>query len=173
VITRGSFGAEHAVAPLDHIQIDLEYALLGHQRFEHRGNHRFLRLSPPRALARKKQVLRQLLRDGGAPRDDVTLAPVALPRLLDTIPVEAVVLQEFCVFGGYQRAFQMWRDFLIRHPLVAQLRVGIVFAQNFQPRAHEGSGAGIKFHPVGDVRKEPELQRDQAKDRQQHNPKSQ
>ena len=82
-MARRRFGAEHAVAPFDHVQVELEDAALVHDDLDHDGDRRFLRLAPPRALAREKQVLRELLRDRRAAGDDFAFAQVLLVRLAD------------------------------------------------------------------------------------------
>lgn len=69
VFLRGGFGAEHALAPFHVVQVDLQDALFGQQQFQRQGQHELLPLAQQGALARKQQVLGQLLGEGGAADD--------------------------------------------------------------------------------------------------------
>src|SRR6266568_7312122 len=70
VVTRRSLAAEHTVAPLDDVEVELEDAPLVEDRLEHYGDQRFLGLAPVTPLRRKEEVFRQLLADRRAPGDD-------------------------------------------------------------------------------------------------------
>ena len=60
---RGRLRSPDAVAPLDHVEIDLEDARLGQLRFEAAGNEQLAQL--PQRITRRRQIeiLRELLRD--------------------------------------------------------------------------------------------------------------
>src|ERR1700745_1942809 len=64
IVAGGCLRAEHAIAPLGHIQVDLEDALLVPYRLHHPCDQQLLRLAQVTALRRQEQVLRHLLRDG-------------------------------------------------------------------------------------------------------------
>src|SRR5258705_10326883 len=100
MILRRGLGAEHAIAPFDYVEINLEYAALGHDGFHHHRDHGFLRLAPPRALARQEQVLGELLADGRTARDYLAFLEVLLVRLGDAVPVETFMVEELGVLGG-------------------------------------------------------------------------
>src|SRR5262249_36163087 len=103
----GRLGAEHVLSPLDDVEIELEDAALAHARFEHRRENRLLPLAKQAALPREKEVLRELLRDGRAPGDDLAAPLVLLQRALDAFPVETVVLDELGVLGDYDGPLQL------------------------------------------------------------------
>ena len=158
IVARSGFAAEHAVAPLDDVQIDLENATFVQDRFEQHRDQRFLALAPVAALARQEQVLRELLRNRRSAGDDATLAQVLVHRVLDAFPVESFVLDESCVFRGDHRALEMDRNALIRHPDVLQARAGARFLQFGQPHSHERCLARWVITPPPDVDRIPGLQ---------------
>src|SRR5436190_341073 len=97
VTPRRGFGAENPIAPFDDVEIELEDAALVEHRLEHQGDQRFFRLAPIASLRRKKQILRELLRDRRAAGDHTAATHVLVDRLLDSVPVEAFVLYELRV----------------------------------------------------------------------------
>src|SRR5262245_19906975 len=92
VALRRGLGPEHAAAPLDHVQIELEDALLVEDRLEHQRDHRLLALAQVAARRGQEEILRELLRDRRAAGDDASPALVLLQRALDAVPVEALVI---------------------------------------------------------------------------------
>ena len=161
VMARGGLGAEHALAPFDDVQVDLQDPALFHDMLDHDGDERLLPLAPGRALARQEEILRQLLRDGRAARDDAALLAVLLARFLDRFPVEALMIDETRVFRDHDRALQVRRDALVRHPRVAQLGLRVLLAQHLQALLHEGGGLGIVVAPPPDAREERKLHREE------------
>src|SRR5512146_2882530 len=111
IVARRGLGAEHAFAPLDVVEVDLEDALLGQQRLEHHRDDQLLALAREVALAGEEQVLRQLLGDRraadqlglGMRRPAAALGPavdalgarlgalVAFPGALQRVPLDAAV----------------------------------------------------------------------------------
>src|SRR6266852_6307405 len=88
------FGSEDVFAPFRDVQIDFENAALVHRGLEHCGKNRLLALAQHAALARKKQVLCELLGDGRAPGDDFPAPLVLVHRPLDAFPIETFVIDE-------------------------------------------------------------------------------
>jgi hypothetical protein len=111
-------GAEDAVTPLDHVEVDLEDAALGHDVLDHHRDQRLLSLAQGRALSRQEEVLGQLLRNGRTARHDPAFLPVFLARLLDGLPVEAFVVGKLGVFRHHHRALQARRDAIVGDPEV-------------------------------------------------------
>jgi hypothetical protein len=79
-------------------------------------------------VAGEEQVLGQLLGDGRAAGDDLALLLVLFQRLLDALPVEALVLGELGVLGGNHRALEVDRYALRRAPTALQLRFRVLLA---------------------------------------------
>ena len=144
---RGGLGAEDALAPFDDVEVDLEDPALVHHVLDHDRNQRFLALAPRRALTREEQVLRELLRDGRATRDDPALATILLARLLDRLPVEALMIHEARVFRDHDRALEVRRDARVRDPGVLEARARIALAHLLEPGAHECGGIRIVVLP--------------------------
>src|SRR5207253_6883337 len=57
VVPSSRFAPEDAIAPFDHVEVELEDASLVEHRFEHDRDDRFLAFAPIAAVAREKQVL--------------------------------------------------------------------------------------------------------------------
>ena len=103
---RGGFGAIHAAPELGDVQIDLEDAPLGPQRFDQHRVPGFQSLAHPAVAAPQEQVLGHLLRDGaGAARAAAAIGLVQ--RLLDLREIEAMVFEEALVFGGHHGQRQL------------------------------------------------------------------
>ena len=155
VALRRGLGAEDAVAPLDHVEVELEDALLRQHRLQQHGDHRLLRLAHVALLGRQEQVLRELLRDRRAARHDAALFLVLLERFLDAVPVEPRVLDEFRVLGGDHRALELRRDPRVGHPRVAQGRRRIPASRFVHALRHEGGLARRVVAVPRDVRRDP------------------
>src|SRR6478672_10780541 len=113
------FGAEHAIPPLDDVQVQLEDATLVEDRLQHQRDDRLLALAKPRSRSGQEQVLRQLLGDRRPAGDDPPALLVLLDRKLDAIPVEPLVLDELRVLGGDHRPLEGDGYALVRHELIA------------------------------------------------------
>ena len=92
-LARRGLGAEHAVAPLDDVQVELEDALLRQVILERERDQHLARLAEDAALRRQVEVLRELLRDRAA-ADLARPSRSVCDRLLDRAPVDAVVRVE-------------------------------------------------------------------------------
>jgi hypothetical protein len=63
----------------------------------------------------EEQVLGELLRERAAAAREALLLPVLLRRLLDRLPVEALVVEELGILGCHDGMDQVARDALQRH----------------------------------------------------------
>ena len=108
VALRRGLGAEHAVAPLDHVEVELEDPLLRQHRFEQHGDDRLLApCASSSSSGDRNRFFASCWVIVEPPRDHAALLPVLLERLLDAIPVEAAVVDELRVLGGDHRALQV------------------------------------------------------------------
>ena len=148
--------------PFGDVQIDFQDALLVHQQFEHGSDDGFFRLAPEISFAGKKQVLGQLLTDGGAARDHPAPSLVFLYCFLYAFPVEAVVLGKLRVFRHDHRALKFLGNARIAGPALIQSRARIFFPHVFEARAHEAGAFGVVIDPVPDVHGEPALVQQQC-----------
>jgi len=114
---RGGLGPEHAVAPLDDVEVDLEDARLGQVIFEREGDQDLAQLADEAAPRRQVQVLGQLLGDRAAADRHRALVPVGRDRVLERMQVDAVVAVEAFVLGVDHRGAQVARDRRQRPPL--------------------------------------------------------
>src|SRR6185436_6943351 len=121
-----------------------------------------LGFAPPRALAGQEQVFRELLADRRAAGHDLAFFLVFLVRLLDAVPVEALVIKKFGVLRRDDRALETGRDAVVRHPLVLQSGPRAFLVDALQARMHKSRRSGIVIDPVPDVNQEPELDEEQC-----------
>ena len=103
---RRRFGAVDAVAPLDHIQIQLENARLLQLGLEPPRDDELAQLAQRVLRRRQIEVLGELLRDGAAAAKKASARPVGLERLLQLLEIHALVLPERIVFGDEHGALQ-------------------------------------------------------------------
>src|SRR5205823_1566229 len=89
------------------------------------GENRFLPLPQQAALARKEQVLCELLRNGRAAGDELPATLVLVHRALNAFPIEAFVLDELCVLRDDDGALQVDRDSSVVGPFLLE-RLGLV-----------------------------------------------
>ena len=120
----GSGDAVGSGAQINLIEIEIENALLGVGALDPDREDRFLRLAQIGLLARQKEVLRNLLRDGGG-AFLLFLCRIVVDGAKDAAEVEAVVLIEILVFRGEERVDDHFRHCLNRNvnaPLFGKLR---------------------------------------------------
>jgi hypothetical protein len=108
-------------------------------------------------LAGQKQVLRQLLADGGTTGHDMALLQVLFESRLDAIPVKPFVIGKLGIFSSNQRPLQIGRNLGVWHPFLPQLGLWVVFLQFGQLLVHEGTGRGVMAAPVDDVTENPQV----------------
>src|ERR1700758_4457287 len=76
IAARRRLAPEHAVSPLDDVQIKLEDPPLVEERLQHQRDERLLAFAPVASLRREKEILRELLRNGRAAGDNATAAEI-------------------------------------------------------------------------------------------------
>src|SRR5262249_34211235 len=151
----GGLGAEHAYAPFDRIQIDLEDALLVEPELEHPRDHELLTLAQVVLLRGQEQILGQLLRDGRTATHDMAALLVALPGVEHRIEFVARMVDEIGILAGDHRALEVARDIVIAHPATIQRAAPDIEAAQapaFGP--HKGRRRWIHKLPAGDLHEE-------------------
>src|SRR5690606_36745191 len=99
VVPRRGIDAEHAVVPLDDIQVYLEDPLLGPERLYGQGEPGLQPLAWPAAPGPEEQVLGHLLAQG-AGTAQTAAALIVTYRGADGLQVEAMVLGKALILGG-------------------------------------------------------------------------
>src|SRR3569623_620838 len=87
VVSSRGCGADHAVAPLDDVEINLEDAPLVHHLFLQRSNVGLFRLAQDIAVAGEKEIFGELLADGRAARDAAAAPPILFESDLHAVPI--------------------------------------------------------------------------------------
>ena len=169
-MTRRGLAAEHAIAPFDDVEVELEDAPLVEDRLEHHGNQCFLGLAPITSFRRKEEVLGELLADRRAPSHDAALAVVPVECELYPFPVEAFMVDEPGVLGGDHRALELHRDALVRNPGIGQARIGSPLPELGEPHGHECRFPRGVIAPPPDVGRVPCLQQDERGGDEQERP---
>ena len=176
--------AEDAVAPFDVVEIDLQNPLLAEELLQQHRQQQFLALARQVALAREKQVLGELLRDRRAAADldraqlgvgiffeslgrEFFGLGIALPGLVDGVPIDPVVVDEAVVFRGDDGTLERVGDLGIRYPLLTPVQLAIVGGELLpELRALEGGGLGIDHHHQRDAQHKKQLQGDECQHHQ-------
>ena len=154
---RRRFRTEHAISPFDHIQINLEDALLAPHGLDHQGDNRFLRLAPRRFGRRQKKIFGQLLRNCRTAGHHLAFFLVLLNRPLDALPVKAFVMNEEVILRDDERSFQVARYLSVVNPLLFQTRLRVFELQFGQTDFHETRAIGVNPLPPQDPAKQPQL----------------
>src|SRR5439155_7191375 len=108
--------AAKPVAPTRGHSGGVQDAFLGEAPLELPGDERLVRFAQEPFLRRKIEVLRELLCDRAPTALQLPLLPIARDRLLETLPINPVVLVERRVLGHDDRPLQMRRDARQRRP---------------------------------------------------------
>src|SRR5437016_6001101 len=95
---RRRFRAVHAVAPLDHVEVQLEDTRLFQLRLEPASDDELAEFTQWVPRRRKIQILRELLSDCAAASQQPPARPVGLQRFLQLLEVDALMLPERIVF---------------------------------------------------------------------------
>ena len=148
---RRRFAAEDAVAPLDHVQVDLENPALAEAGLEPPRDEQLAQLAHGNARRRQVEVLRQLLGDGAGAAREAAILPVAFERGLDLVEVDAVVIEERGVLRDDHRALQMRRDLPVGHPAVADAELALLRLRLSHPQFHERRGLRVLLRKHPDV----------------------
>ena len=105
--TRRGLRAVHAVAPLDHVQVQLEDPRLRQLGLEPPRDDQLAQLANRVFRRRQVEVFRELLRDGAPAAQQSAARPVDDERFLQLFEVDAFVLPERIVFSHQHGAFQL------------------------------------------------------------------
>jgi hypothetical protein len=95
----GGVRAINSGTPFDHIEVDLQNALLAKKEFGQRHQCELRAFAKDRAAGSEEEVFYELLGDGGGSAEAAALQIVASSDL-DLVPIEAMVLVEARVFRG-------------------------------------------------------------------------
>ncbi len=121
IALRGLLDAVGAGAEIDAVEIELEDLGLGEFPFQPERQQHLLQLAVDRALLRQKQILRQLLGDGGAALAHAAVQDVGDERARDAEGVDAVVLVEAAVLDGDEGLRHVTRQVLERQRLAGEV----------------------------------------------------
>jgi len=107
-------------APFDYVQVYLQNALLAEDDFSHWYERDLRTLTKDRAAGSEKQILYELLREGGCSTS--ALAFHILSRSdFNLVPIEPVMLVEARVLGGDYGVLEIRRDLAERKELIVFL----------------------------------------------------
>src|ERR1700756_1272092 len=105
-------------APFDHVEVDLQNAPFAEDQFGYRYQCELRALAEDRAARSEKQVLYELLRNGGSsPR--AAAFHIVFGSNLDLVPIEPTVLIEARVLRGDDSVLEIGRDLAERNECVA------------------------------------------------------
>ena len=135
-------------SPFDHIEVELENAMLAENEFSHRHECKFRALAEDGAAGTEKKVLYELLRYRGRSTHAATFH-IVFGVDLDLVPVEPMVLIEARVFGGDDSVLEIRRDLVERNEPVA-LAIRRVVNPGLQPAFDVHRGCWWVDPPGGD-----------------------
>ena len=118
IVLRRRVDAEGAAAHIGAVEIKLEDLVLGQPRFQPHRQEGFLDLALERALVIEKQILGELLREGGAALHDAAGARVGHKGARGAGDIDAEMVVEAPVLGGEHRLDQMVGKLVERHRIV-------------------------------------------------------
>src|SRR5579864_9039065 len=102
VVTTGRFRTINTRTPLDHVEVDLQNAPLPEEKFGHGHQREFRSLAQDRPARSEKQVLYELLGNGGSSAS-VTALHIVCGGNLNFVPIEPVMLVEARILRGDYR----------------------------------------------------------------------
>jgi hypothetical protein len=109
VITTRRLRTINTRAPFDHVEVELQYALLAENQFGHRDKRGLGALAEDRAPRSEEQVFYQLLRKGG-PSPNAATFDIVFNSDLHRVPIESMMLVEARVFRGDDSMLEIGRD---------------------------------------------------------------
>ena len=121
VTLRGLLDAVGAGAEINAVEIELEDLTLGEFPLQPDRQQHLLQLAVDRALLRQKQILRQLLGDGGAALAHAAVQDIGDERARDPEGVDAVVLVKAAVLDGDEGLRHVTRQVLERQWLTGEV----------------------------------------------------
>lgn len=132
-------GPVDARAPLDQVEIQLEYAALAQNQFGDRDQGGLSGFAEDGAVGSEEEVFDELLGKCGASAGAVALQ-ILLGGKMDGVPVEAVVVVEAGVLGGNDGVLEVGRDLAEGNEVVALIVRGL---------AKPGLDAALDVHGGG------------------------
>ncbi len=99
MVTAGRLCTIDAGAPLHHIQVKLQNALLAQDEFCHWHQRELAAFAKERPASTKEEVFHQLLAEGG-PAAYPAAFHIFFGSLLDRVPIKSVMMIETCVLCG-------------------------------------------------------------------------
>ena len=136
----------NARAPLDHVEVEFQNAVLAEDQFGYRHKRELGTLAEERAARSEEQVFYQLLREGG-PSANPAAFHIILSSDLNCAPIESMVLVEARVFRGDDSVLEIGRDLAQRNEFVS-LVIGRVVNPGLQAPLHV-HGGGRWVDPAG------------------------
>ncbi len=157
---RRRIGAVDPVAPLDHVEVDLEDPRLLELGLEAARDDQLAELPDGIPRRREVEVLGELLRDGARAAHEAQLH-----GLLQLVVIHALVLPEGRVFGDQYRALQVRRDPAVRDPALHAARRLPLRTRFMRAQLDEGGRGRILVGKCAHVRKRQVRERDPAEGR--------
>ena len=118
VVMTGRVRAINPGSPFDHIEVDLQNALLAKKEFGDRHQGELRAFAEDRAAGSEEEVFYELLGQGRGSAG-ATALPIFVGSDLDLVPIEAMVLVEARVFRGDDSVLKIRRDLTERNEFVA------------------------------------------------------
>ena len=148
VVLGGRLHAIDAGTPFDHVEIELENALLAEDEFGDGDECGLRALAEDGAAGSEEEVLDELLRDGRATAD-ASAFHVFVGSKFHGLPIEAMVLVEARVLGGDDGVLEVGRDLAQWNELVV-LVVGLAVNEGLEAALDVDSGGGRVDESGGD-----------------------
>ncbi len=120
VVTARRLRTINTGAPFDHVEVQLQNALLAEDQFGHWYKRELGALAQDRAAGSEEQVFYQLLRERG-PSVNALDFQISLRSDFDRLPIESVVLVEARVFRRDHGMLEVGRDSAQRNEFVSFL----------------------------------------------------
>ena len=152
VVTTRRLRTINARAPFDHVEVELQNAVLAEDQLGYRDKRELGALAEERAARSEEQVFYQLLREGG-PSANSAAFHIILSSDLNRVPIESMVLVEARVFRGDDSMLEIGRDLTQRNEFVSFV-IGRVVNPGLQAslRVH---GGGRWVDPAGSHKDQP------------------
>ena len=118
VVMTGRIRTINPGAPFDHVEVDLQDALLAEKELGQRHECELGAFAEDGAAGSEEEVFYKLLGNGRGSAD-ATAFPIVVRSDLDLVPIEAMVLVETRIFRGNDRVLKIGRDLTDRNKLIA------------------------------------------------------
>lgn len=143
VVFRHGTYAVYSVTHFDGVKVDLHDALLAPNKLYEDGEVHLQSLAQPRSAGPQEHVLCRLLTDSAGAVLLLSALHVAFHSPLDSVEVEAVVLQEARVLTGHYGTWHVGRHLLQTHPTMVERRevaVGYLLSHTLKHERREEYG---------------------------------